>query len=267
MRVLLGQLSPIPGDIAANVQTVSDALADHAGADLAVFPELFLGGYDLDRVADLALPIDDPAIDALRGAARGAATALVVGFAEALPGGCVANTAACIDADGSIAGTYRKTHLFGPGEQQAFVAGDALRVVTLAGRRVGVLVCFDMEFPEPARALTRAGADILVTASANMEPYGSDHALAARARALDNRRPHVYVNRCGAEAGLRFVGASAAIRPDGSVQHELGGAAELVCLDLDDSFTVGAHADYTQHLRAHLAVEASQPNATPGAIT
>jgi predicted amidohydrolase len=81
-----------------------------------------------------------------------------------------------------------------------------------------VLLCFDMEFPEPARALAAAGADLLVTAAANMEPYYADHELASRARALDNRLPHVYVNRVGAQAGLRFVGGSRLIAPDGSVQ-------------------------------------------------
>lgn len=267
MRVLLGQLCPVPGDVDANVRAVAEALTEHADAELAVFPELFLGGYELDRAAEVARRIDDPAIDALRAAARGVATALVVGFTEALPDGDVANSVVCIDADGSLAGTYRKTHLFGPQERQAFTAGDALRLVTLAGRRVGPLVCFDMEFPEPARALTRAGAEILVTASANMEPHERDHALSARARALDNRRPHVYVNRCGEEAGLRFVGGSAVIGPDGSVQHRLGGEAQLACVDLEEGSAVVADCDYLQHLRADLAVEADQPNSISGATT
>jgi predicted amidohydrolase len=264
MRLLLGQLCPVPGDLAANVGVITGALGEHPAAELAVFPELFLGGYDLARVAELALDVGDPVIGELRAAARGAGTALVVGFAEALPGGGVANAVACIDADGTLAATYRKTFLFGAGEREAFVAGGELRIAGLAGRRAGPLVCFDMEFPEPARALARAGADLLITAAANMDPYGPDHALAARARALDNRRPHVYVNRCGDEAGMSFAGASAVIGPDGSVQHQLGRGPQLACVELADGPSTGSDADYLQHLRPHLAVEADQPIPTYG---
>ncbi|HMJ33014.1 MAG TPA: nitrilase-related carbon-nitrogen hydrolase [Baekduia sp.] len=267
MHVLLGQLCPVPGDVAANVGAIADALAEHPTAELAVFPELFLGGYDLARVAGLAVEVGDPVIGELRAAARDAQTALVVGFAEALPHGGVANAVACIDAGGSLATTYRKTHLFGAGEREAFVAGDALRVTELAGRRAGPLVCFDIEFPEPARALARAGAELLVTVAANMDPYGPDHALAARARALDNRRPHVYVNRCGDEAGMSFAGGSAVIGPDGSVQHQLGRASQLACVELAGGPATGLDADYLQHLRPDLAVEDDQPIPTHGATS
>ncbi|HEY6760766.1 MAG TPA: nitrilase-related carbon-nitrogen hydrolase [Baekduia sp.] len=264
MKVLLGQLCPVPGDVAANVGAVIDALARHPAAELAVFPELFLGGYDLTRVAERAVDADGAEIAELRSAARGAGTALVVGFAEALRDGRVANAVACVDADGALVATYRKAHLFGAAERAAFVPGDALRVATLAGRRAGPLVCFDMEFPEPARALARAGADLLVTAAANMDPYGPDHELAACARALDNRRPHVYVNRCGHEAGMSFAGGSAVIGPDGSVQHQLGREPHLACVELADEPMTGADADYLLHLRPDLTVEVDQPIPTHG---
>jgi predicted amidohydrolase len=264
MRVLLGQLCPVPGDVAANAGAIADALAEHPTAELAVFPELFLGGYDLARVAELALEAGDPVIGELCAAAKASRTAVVLGFAEALPHGGVANAVACIDAEGRLAATYRKTYLFGAGERETFVPGDRLRIADLAGRRTGPLVCFDMEFPEPARALARPGAELLVTTAANMDPYGPDHALAARARALDNRLPHVYVNRCGDEAGMRFAGGSAVIGPDGSVQHQLGPEPRLACVELADGPTTPFEADYLQHLRPDLAVEADQPNPTHG---
>jgi predicted amidohydrolase len=267
MRVLLGQLCPAPGDVSANVRAITAALAEHPEAELAVFPELFVGGYDLDRAAALAVAFDGPVVGDLRAAAREAGTALVVGFAERLGGGGggVANAVACIDADGRLAAPpYRKALLFGAGERATFVAGDALRVVALAGRRVAPLVCFDMEFPEPARAVARAGADLLVTVAANMDPYGPDHALAARARALDNRLPHLYVNRCGDEAGTAFAGASAVIGSDGSVQHQLGRGPRLACVELDESAPTAGDADYLQHLRLDLVVESDQPILTHG---
>ncbi|HST43461.1 MAG TPA: nitrilase-related carbon-nitrogen hydrolase, partial [Conexibacter sp.] len=157
-----------------------------------------------------------------------------------------------------------KTHLFGA-EAEAFAAGDELLVVELAGRRVAPLVCFDVEFPEPARALARAGAELLATLSANMEPYGPDHALAARARALDNRLPHVYVNRVGGEGGHRFVGGSAAIGADGAALAELGEGVATATAELPLGVADDPLVNYLEHLRDDLVVKAvSSPSVHGG---
>jgi (R)-amidase len=267
MRVLLGQLEPRPGDLGASAAAIVAALAAHPAADLAVFPELFLGGYDPARAAELAVTAQAEVWAPVCVAAREHSTAVVAGFAERLEGGGVANAVACIDRDGAWRATYRKTHLFGGAEEAAFVAGEELLVVELAGRAVAPLVCFDMEFPEPARAVAQAGAELLVSVAANMEPYGPDHALAARARALDNRRPHVYVNRTGAEAGLRFAGGSAAIARDGSVVAALDDRPAAITVDLDlDSGGPEPALDYLTQVRAGLAVRALLPTTTQGDI-
>lgn len=255
MRVLLAQLEPLPGDLDANAATVAATLAEHPEAELAVFPELFLSGYDPATVAGLALEPSQAPLPALCATARRHRTALLLGFAERIAGGGVANAVACIDRDGRLAAVYRKTHLFGDAERAVFTAGDELLVVELAGRRIAPLICFDVEFPEPARTLARAGAELLVTVAANMEPYGPDHALAARARALDNRIPHVYVNRTGREAGLRFVGASAALAPGGTPLAELGEAPATVVVELPLGTAAAAQVDYLEHLRDGLAAK------------
>lgn len=258
MRALIAQLAPRPGDQDANAATVAAALAEHPDVDLAVFPELFLCGYEASLAAAHALAPGDGPLRSLQAVAQRHGTALVLGFAERLPDGGVANALACIDRDGRWVATYRKAFLFGAAERAVFTPGDALRVIELAGRRVAPLICFDVEFPEPARAVARAGAELLVTAAANMEPYGHDHALAACARALDNRRPHLYVNRVGREAGLRFVGGSAAIGPDGRPTELLGEEARLAVVALEiDAATTPNDVDYLEHLRDDLAVEAT----------
>ncbi|MDO8211822.1 nitrilase-related carbon-nitrogen hydrolase [Conexibacter sp. CPCC 206217] len=295
MRVLLAQLDPAPGDPGANAATIAATLADHPEAQLAVFPELFLTGYDLERVLALALVPPDAATaagDAVAAArapraadpfaticeaARRHRTALLVGFPELTIDGGVANALACIDADGRHVATYRKANLFAA-EAAAFVAGDELLVVELAGHRIGLLTCFDVEFPEPARLLARAGAQLLVTVAANMEPYGPDHALAARARALDNRLPHVYVNRVGSEAGLRFVGGSAVLAPDGSPIAQLdrdagaagteapGSAAAAVrVVEIPLGVAAKPQVNYLEHLRDDLVAKVvSSPSVTGG---
>ena len=263
MRVLLAQLDPAAGDPRANAATLAEVIARHPGADLAVFPELFLTGYDLAAAAERALSGDGPELAAVRDAAASAGTAVVVGFAEARPAGPPANAVACLDRDGGWAATYRKTHLFGD-EAAAFAAGDELVVCELAGRRVAPLVCFDVEFPEPARAVARAGAELLVTVAANPDPYGPDHALAARARALDNRIPHVYVNRVGREGGLRFCGGSIAAGPDGAVGTALAGGPGTAVADVELDAPVDGAVDYLRLVRPDLSITAAVPASTRG---
>jgi predicted amidohydrolase len=260
---LLAQLAPAPRDPDANAARVARALRERPDADLAVFPELFLGGYTLARLDELALPADAAPLTAIADAAAATGTAVVVGFAERLTDG-VANAAACFDADGTLAGVYRKTHLFGA-EAEAFTAGDEQLVVPLTGALVAPLICFDIEFPEPARAAVRAGAEVLVTPSANMAPYWADHELASRARALDNRVAHLYANRVGSESGHRFVGGSRAIAPDGAVlveaseEHE-----ELLVMAVGRPERPDAAVDYLRHARGELPVRAAVPSSPPG---
>ncbi|MEA2364373.1 MAG: 5-aminopentanamidase [Thermoleophilaceae bacterium] len=226
MHVTLAQLAPRSRDVRANLTRACELISGRAPTDLLVLPELFLSGYQLSDVEPLAVELDGPEVHELREAARNAGVAVVVGAAER-SGGAVANSALCIDAAGELAGVYRKTHLFGA-ERDAYVAGDELVPVRLGERVLGVMICFDMEFPEVARTLARRGADLLVTISANSPPFELDHDVFARARALENGLPHVYVNRAGEEDGLPFSGGSMALDPDARVLVEAGAEGEAV---------------------------------------
>jgi predicted amidohydrolase len=252
MQALLAQLASEPGDTAANAARAAEALERWPQADIAVFPELFLGGYGLD-VEATARPAGCDELRTVAQAAARTSTAVVIGFTEALPDGA-ANAVACIDRDGTLAGVYRKVQLFGR-EREAFRRGRELLVVELAGRRVGPLVCFDVEFPELARWLAQAGADLLVTASANMEPFYADHELATRARALENRLPHLYANAVGTSGPHRFVGGSRSIGPDGTVVAELPAAEEgLLLAPVGDAGTDDERVDYLRHLPEPLTI-------------
>lgn len=223
MNVALAQLTPTadPGRDCARALEIID---ERPGADLILFPELFLGGYPSGDPGPRSVATEGLELSEIGESCRANGTAVVIGFTEAMasPAGSYSNSAACFDTDGTVAGIYRKTHLFGPGEQAVFAPGGSMLAVRLDGRVVGPQICFDVEFPEPSRKLALAGAELLVTIAANMDPYAADHRLAARARALDNRLPHLYVNRTGSESGFDFVGESCVIGPDGSVTAELG---------------------------------------------
>ena len=257
MRALLAQVDA-PVTPQEGVERIRTAVESGTDLDLIAFPELYLSGYDLEAASRVAIEADDEPIRNLRELARATGTALVVGFAERRRERLF-NSLALIDERGELAGVYRKTHLFGP-EEGVFDAGDELVVTELAGLRVGALICFDMEFPETARSLARAGAQLLVTASANMEPYFEDHLIASQARALDNRLPHLYVNRCGEQIGLRFVGGTRALRTDGSVSASAASRGEeLLTVEVELTPLDDPRVDYLAHVREDLRVTEQTP--------
>jgi (R)-amidase len=227
VRALLAQLASVPGQTQANADRAVEILGAHPDVEIAVFPELFVGGYDLSLVPQSARAPDSAELRSIAAAAAAASTAVVVGFAERADDGSFFNSVACIDRDGSLSGVYRKTRLFGA-EPDAFQAGDEHCVVRLSGVDVGPLICFDVEFPEPARELAAAGAELLVTASANMAPFGPDHEAATRARALENRLPHLYANGVGAIGGFQLIGGSRSVDASGVVLAEAGSDEEAL---------------------------------------
>jgi predicted amidohydrolase len=245
VRATLAQLAPQVRDVSANlsrVQTVVDASED---TDLVMFPELFLSGYELGDAQAVCIDVDGPEVGVLREAARDNDTAIVVGAAERVANG-VANSALCISRRGELAGVYRKTHLFGA-EAGSYVPGDELLTVELDGRTLGVMICFDVEFPEVARTLALRGADLLVTISANPEAFRRDHEIFVPARALENGVPHLYVNRVGRQEGISFGGTSMAIDPEGIVLSEAGPEdEELLHAEIGDA---GRRDERTRYLK------------------
>lgn len=257
MRALLAQLD-WSGTCESAANHATEVVRSNPELDLIAFPELYLSGYDLEKLASTAIGLDAVAIATLREAAADTSTAIAVGFAERR-GSEVANSLALIDERGRIADVYRKTHLFGE-EQAVFAPGEDLVLAELGGSLIGPMICFDMEFCEPARALALAGANLLLTVSANMEPFYGDHLIASQARALDNRLPHLYVNRCGEEGGLRFVGGTRALRADGSISASAAGAgAEYVVVDVEEPDLSDQRVDYLAHRREDLEIKHRTP--------
>ena len=188
------------------------------GADLLVLPEMFLTGYNLgaERCADLAITPHDPLFDQLRRIATGHNIALCIGYPERV-GDRIANSAALIDASGQLLLNHRKVHLFGALDRVMFACrGDRFDVVNWQGWRVGLAICYDIEFPESARLMALAGADLLLVPTALMTPYDVVANHVVRARAYENQVYLAYANRCGSEQTLDYVGLSSIIAPDGS---------------------------------------------------
>jgi predicted amidohydrolase len=250
VRVVLAQQEPVPRRIDENVHRVLSILEEHHDADLVIFPELFLTGYTTVDTWELQLSPESQPVTVLRNACSQHRTALIVGFIEQA-GSRPYNSMLMIENTGAIAGIYRKTHLF-DGEGQVFTPGENLRCVRLGPLIVAPLICFDIELAEPARKLAMDGADVIVSIAANMDPYYGDHELAGRARALDNRLPHIYVNRPGSEGPFDFVGGSRIIGPDGTVLTQAGSKDEILTGSVTIGATVANALDYLEHRRPEL---------------
>lgn len=258
LNAVLAQLNPKLRDVGANIEKARDILDRHAAADLVILPELFLGGYTTDGVDELALDLDGPEVGEMARLAREGDAAVVFGLHERVSGG-VANSAVCVDRRGNLAGSYRKTHLFGD-ERGVFAAGDELLIVELDGVETGLMVCFDVEFPEVARSLALAGADMLVTISANMDPFGRDHDIFATARALENGLAHLYVNQVGQGETFSFAGGTMAVSADGERLVGAGASEDVIGVALDLSAGSGEKPedlkpDYLNETRGPLPVK------------
>ena len=247
MRVALCQL-PVSPDPGVNLGRVREALSDAAGrgADLAVFPEATQARFGSD-LRGIAEPLDGPFGGGLAEAARATGVALVAGVFEPAPGGRVYNTAVAYDATGARIAAYRKIHLFDAlGEREsAVVAPGAEPVVTdLAGVRVGIMTCYDVRFPELARALAARGAELVVIPAAWAAGlFKEEHWVTlVRARAIENtvwvaaacQVPDHSAPPTSAPTG---VGRSMLVDPMGTVRADLGPFPGLAVADLDSALT------------------------------
>ena len=173
MKIAIYQGAGKPARVDENLDIIKgQALAAAAqGADLIIFPELFLSGYNIGQtVQELAEPADGPACRQASQIAREANIAILYGYPEKLDT-AVYNSALLIDRTGNTRANYRKTHLFGNYEKRFFQPGDALIMAQLEGLNIGILICYDVEFPEAVRALMYAGADLIAVPTALMKDY------------------------------------------------------------------------------------------------
>lgn len=229
--------TPYAPDVPGALRALDDAAvqARARGADVLVCPEMSLTGYLLgaDRIAALAEPAEGPLLQAVAATARRHQLAIVCGWPCATAGR-PHNAAAFIAADGTRLNTCAKTHLFGDADRAQFTAGPELPgVFVYRGWRLGLLICYDVEFPEPVRHLALQGADAVLVPTANMREYDEVPTLLVPARACENRLYVAYANACGREADTLYGGLSTVAGPLGEVLVRAAREATLLVLRMD----------------------------------
>ena len=240
-------------DIATNVSKISDLVskAAHQGAQVILPPELFESPYfcreERDRFFDWAQPVENhPTIVHFQKLAKELNVVIPVSFFER-SGQVYYNSLAMVDADGSLLGVYRKSHIpDGPGYEEKFYfrGGDTgFKVWDTAFGKIGVGICWDQWFPECARAMVLMGAEILLYPTAiGSEPEEPNlntkdpWQRAMIGHAVSNVIPVAAANRIGLEGAQTFYGHSFIANQRGDKVAELNDTEEGVILanfDLD----------------------------------
>ncbi|WP_336706392.1 carbon-nitrogen hydrolase family protein [Oerskovia sp. USHLN155] len=243
VRVTIAQIE-VSNDHAANLLVVRSAFteAQRLQADLLVLPE-YASGFDPRGVGiEHAEPLDGPFVTTLQRWAAETGVAVIAG--TTLPGSGsgsgttrAVNAVVAIDGGGHLVGVYRKVHLydaFGHRESDRLEPGPvdaAPTTMTVGGLTFGVMTCYDLRFPESARRLVDAGADVLVVPAAwAAGDLKADHwRTLARARAIENTSVVLAVG----QAGKGVTGRSLLVGPDGQVGLELDERAGLRTADVD----------------------------------
>jgi predicted amidohydrolase len=238
VRIAILQGPDGSGDPESNLRRLADAArqAAGAGARLLVCAEMFLSGYNIgaDAARRLAEPVDGPAAQRAAAIARETGIGLVYGYPERGADGSIYNAALFLGADGRRLANYRKCHLFGSLDRAMFSPGsDPVVTAEFEGLKIGLLICYDVEFPEAVRLLAAAGVDLAIVPTAQMDEFAYVAERMIGVRAFENQMFVVYANRCGVEGDLGYCGLSVAAGPDGRDLARAGSGEALMLAEID----------------------------------
>lgn len=220
-------------DAASNLKTISKMLEDIADVAVIVLPEASMRDFGEDDLSNAAQDLHGEFVAAMRELAQKHGAVLIGGMFETgdpLP----FNTVVAVDQGGLLA-AYRKIHLydsFGYRESDRLQAGPIEPTVfSVNEAKIGILTCYDLRFPEHARMLVDAGADVLVVPSAWVSgPNKVHHWLTLlTARAIENTIPVL----AAAQNGSRYSGHTSAINADGTIVGQVKNESAVIVVDID----------------------------------
>ena len=217
--------------------------------DILVFSEGFLTGYYVEDTASAAVSLET-VLSELSERAISSGFAIISGYLEKFQDS-VYNSAVAIDQSGSLLCNYRKFCLYGDWEKISFRSGNAQPVFHLNEWCIGLSICYDIEFPEIARNLAVKGAQVIITPTALMQPFGESVFTLVSARAIENRIYVIYANRIGQEHDLTYVGGSRIIAPDGRKLAEATSSENTIIHAQLDVFDGNGNWNYLQDFQQY----------------
>jgi predicted amidohydrolase len=241
------------GEPDKNLAKVRELAAEAArrGSDILVLPELWSTGYDLERAADYAAPIDGGVFAETATLAQEYGLHILGSCLSLMGEGRYGNTAVLFDLNGAAVGNYSKIHLFQPmGEANYLVPGDRPTLIETPWGKTGLAICYDLRFPELFRSYATSGARIIFMPSEWPYPRLAHWRTLIRARAIENQLYVVACNRIGRDKYNEFFGHSTIVDPCGEIVVE-GGAEEML-------LTAAVDMDKVEEVRASMPIFADR---------
>ena len=239
MKIACAQMDMRLGDSVYNFAHAEELVRKAAGegADVILLPETWnLGFFPREGLAALADPAGGKVKETFGRLAKELNVNIAAGSAVTARDGSVFNTSYVFDRGGECVASYDKTHLFTPmGEHEYFTPGDHLCAFTLDGVKCGLIICYDLRFPELTRSLTLAGAELLFVPAQWPAIRRAHWQTLNRARAIENQIFLACCNSCGRAGETVYGGSSAIYDPWGSVLAEAGEGEEIISADCDFS--------------------------------
>lgn len=237
MKLALWQTRGHASDVNANLEELEQTArrARAGGAELLLCPECWLAGYHIgEDVGRLAEAADGPAAGRIAKIAQANELAIAYGYGERDASGVIFNSVQVLGPQGKTLAQYRKTHLFGPDERDRYRPGPGfVAPFAFAGLSIGLLICYDVEFPECARSLALRGADLILVPTALTDEYSQVPDVLVPARSIENQVFVAYCNRAGRENGMPFLGRSCVTGPDGVALATAQEDEALLFADID----------------------------------
>lgn len=202
--------------------------------DVIVLPEMWNTGFFPDNVSDLADVDGEPTCEMLTGLARELGVNIVGGSVANIENKELVNSSFIVNREGQVISKYNKIHLFSPsGEDRKFTAGKAIGIFEMDGVKAGLLICYDVRFPELARTLALKGAQIVFIPAEWPHPRLEHWQTLIKARAIENQMFVVAVNGVGKAKELKFCGNSMAIDPWGHELYHADESESVAAVEMD----------------------------------
>lgn len=223
-------------DEEANLRRALSAIdqACERNAKLLCLPEMFTTPFDYPYIKETAKPIPNKITDSFSEKASSRGVYILSGSVPELCGGNIYNTALLFGPTGEIIAKYRKAHLFSLMEEDVHLSpGTDLGIVDTELGRIGIIICYDVRFPELSRRLALDGAQLILMPAQFPYPRLDHWLVLTKARAVENQVFFAAVNRSGTQGTVKFFGHSVVYNPWGEPLAQAGEGEETIYTEID----------------------------------
>ena len=248
MKLTIAQIDINDNQIEGNTDKIIEIIKTHDSSDIVLFSELAITGFPENENIEEKYQVGQIAFERLCRETKDLPTTIIIGHIEKAERSFY--NSAFLITGGEASVIHRKAHLW-IDDQSIFKVGHQSLLFPMDSYQVGAQICFDLEFPEGSRALTTAGADLILMPNGNMHPYANTHFVLSQARAIENQVFIASCNRVGKGHGGHFTGESLVVSPFGDILLKMGPEEErieTINIDLNNVVLSRTKYKYINHL-------------------